>query len=158
MAVPPNYITPTGLRCLTDEANRLLTLERPRTVREVSAAAAHGDRSDNAEYRYGKKKLREIDRRLEWLSKRLDAARVVDPAVPRGSKVFFGATVDLQDADAEQRTLQLVGEDETDPPAGKVSWRSPIGRALLGRSAGDEVVVAAPQGARHYEILAVRYI
>src|SRR5215813_11664182 len=122
----PNYITPLGYRKLSEEAHKLRMVDRPRVVDEVAHAASLGDRSENAEYIYGKKKLREIDRRLEWLGKRLDAAVVVDPKEKRGQdKVFFSATVDIEDDDGEPKTYQLVGEDETDAGEGRISWRSP---------------------------------
>src|SRR5277367_3835105 len=115
----PNYITPEGAAKLSDELVRLRTVERARTVREVADAAAQGDRSENAEYIYGKKRLREIDRRLNYLAKRLDNAVLVDPAAQKGDRVFFGATVDLEDENGDVRTYVIVGEDETDSAAGR---------------------------------------
>ncbi len=153
----PNYITPGGAQKLSDELVRLRTIERPRTVREVADAAAQGDRSENAEYIYGKKRLREIDRRLNYLAKRLDNAVLVDPAGQKGDKVFFGATVDLEDEDGQVRTYVIVGEDETDSATGRISWRSPVGRALLGKRAGDVVLVRRPAGETEMEIRSVRY-
>jgi transcription elongation factor GreB len=153
----PNYITPRGAQKLSDELVHLRTVERPRTVREVTDAAAQGDRSENAEYIYGKKRLREIDRRLNYLAKRLDNAVLVDPAGQKGDKVFFGATVDLEDESGEVRTYVIVGEDETDSATGRISWRSPVGRALLGKRAGDVVLVRRPAGEAELEIRAVRY-
>jgi transcription elongation factor GreB len=153
----PNYITPEGARRLADELERLRTVERPRTVREVSDAAAQGDRSENAEYIYGKKRLREIDRRLNHLAKRLDSAVLVDPKGQRGDKVFFGATVELLDESGARSTYVIVGEDETDSAAGRISWRSPVGRALLGKRSGDVVVVRRPAGEVELEVLSVRY-
>src|SRR5215470_9571137 len=145
----PNYITPLGYRKLSQEAHKLRMVDRPRVVDEVAHAASLGDRSENAEYIYGKKKLREIDRRLEWLGKRLDAAVVVDPKDKRGDdRIFFGATVDLEDDDGEGKTVTLVGEDEIDVSAGRISWRSPVGAALLGKREGDEVRVRTPAGVR----------
>ncbi len=152
----PNYISPEGARKLS-EAVRLRTVERPRTVQEVADAAAQGDRSENAEYIYGKKRLREIDRRLNYLAKRLDNAVLVDPREQRGDKVFFGATVDLEDESGTRTTYVIVGEDETNSAAGRISWRSPVGRALLGKRAGDVVLVRRPAGEVEIEILAVRY-
>jgi transcription elongation factor GreB len=154
----PNYITPEGARRLADELVRLRTVERPRTVQEVADAAAQGDRSENAEYIYGKKRLREIDRRLNFLAKRLDNAVVVDPREQRGDKAFFGATIEVEDEDGARRTYVLVGEDETDSSRGRISWRSPIGRALLGKRQGDVVVVHRPAGAVEIEVVAVRYV
>jgi transcription elongation factor GreB len=153
----PNYITPEGARKLSDELDRLRSVERPKTVREVADAAAQGDRSENAEYIYGKKRLREIDRRLNFLAKRLDSAVLVDPREQRGDKVFFGATVELADEEGALRTYVIVGEDETDSKRGRISWRSPVGRALLGKRKGDVVLVRRPAGEVEIEILAVRY-
>jgi transcription elongation factor GreB len=152
-----NYITPAGARKLTDELNHLLHHERPKTVDEVATAAAHGDRSDNAEYKYGKARLREIDRRLRFLQRRLDNVVVVDPAKQRGEAVFFGARVDVEDEEGNLRTYQLVGEDESDPDHGRVSWRSPIGRALLNRRVGDFVTVRRPSGETELEVVAIHY-
>jgi transcription elongation factor GreB len=153
----PNYITPEGARKLSEELGRLRTVERPKTVQEVSDAAAQGDRSENAEYIYGKKRLREIDRRMRYLTKRLESAVVVDPAKQSGEKVFFGATVELEDEAGARSTYVIVGEDESDGKIGRISWRSPVGRALLGRVAGDVVVVRRPAGETELEIIAVRY-
>jgi transcription elongation factor GreB len=153
----PNYITPVGFKKLADELVRLRTVDRPKVVQEVSDAAAQGDRSENAEYIYGKKKLREIDRRMRWLGKRIDAAVVVDPGQQRGPKVFFGATVVLEDDDGEELTWKLVGEDEIEAGARRISWRSPIGAALLGKKEGDDVRVKTPAGVRRFSIVEVRY-
>jgi transcription elongation factor GreB len=153
----PNYITPAGFKRLADELIRLRTIDRPKIVQEVSDAAAQGDRSENAEYIYGKKKLREIDRRMRFLGKRCDAAVIVDPAQKRGDKIFFGATVTLEDDDGQEQVVQLVGEDEIDAAAGKISWRSPIGAALLGKKEGAEVRVATPAGARRFTVAEIRY-
>ncbi len=153
----PNYITPEGARRLSEELGRLRTVERPKTVEEVSVAAAQGDRSENAEYIYGKKRLREIDRRMRYLTKRLESAVVVDPKTQRGDKVFFGAIVELEDEDGKRSTLQIVGEDESDGATSRISWRSPVGRAILGKGTGDVVVVTRPAGEMEYEILSVRY-
>jgi transcription elongation factor GreB len=159
MSDDPNYITPTGYKKLTEEVEFLLRKERPRVVQEVSDAAAQGDRSENAEYIYGKKRLREIDRRLNFLSSRLKDVQVVDPSIARGELVYFGATVDLEDDNGRAVTYQIVGVDETDPPNGRISWRSPLGRALLKRRAGDGVTFQRPGGdAVEYAILAVRYV
>jgi transcription elongation factor GreB len=153
----PNYITPAGFKRLTDELDRLRSVDRRKVVQEVSDAAAQGDRSENAEYIYGKRKLREIDRRMRWLTKRIDAAVVTDPRAKRGDKIYFGATVALEDADGETQELQLVGEDEIDVARGRISWRSPIGAALLGRSLDDEVRVKTPSGVRVFTVTDVRY-
>ncbi len=158
MSTTPNYITPAGFKRLTDELIRLKSIDRPKIVQEVSDAAAQGDRSENAEYIYGKRKLREIDRRMRWLGQRIDAAVVVDPKEQKHEgKVFFGATVVLEDDEGEEHTYQLVGEDETDAPHGKISWRSPIGAALLKRALDDEVRVQAPSGVRRFTIVDIRY-
>ena len=153
----PNYITPQGAAKLSEELVRLRTVERPRTVHEVADAAAQGDRSENAEYIYGKKRLREIDRRLNFLAKRLDNAVLVDPREQRGDKVFFGATVDVEEESGARRTYVIVGEDETNSATGRISWRSPMGRALLGKRAGDVVLVRRPAGEVEIDVLAVRY-
>jgi transcription elongation factor GreB len=153
----PNYITPDGARRLSEELARLRSVERPRMVQEVADAAAQGDRSENAEYIYGKKKLREIDRRMHHLTKRLESAVVVDPAAQRGDKIFFGAIVDIEEESGSRRALQIVGEDEINSSTGRISWRSPMGRALLGKRPGDVVVVHRPAGDVEIEILAVRY-
>lgn len=153
----PNYITPPGYKRLADEMGRLRSVDRPKVVEEVAAAAALGDRSENAEYIYGKKKLREIDRRMGFLTKRLEHAVIVDPRTRKGEQIFFGATVDLEDDDGEEQTVQLVGVDEIDVPRGKISWRSPIGGALLGKREGDEVRVVTPAGTRTFTVAGVRY-
>lgn len=154
----PNYITPEGARKLSEELARLRSVERPKTVQEVADAAAQGDRSENAEYIYGKKRLREIDRRMHYLTKRLESAVVVDPKEKRGDKIFFGATVELEDEEGKNRVYRIVGEDEIDSANGHISWRSPLGRALLGKREGDVVTVKRPAGELELEILAVRYI
>ncbi|KYF70217.1 MULTISPECIES: transcription elongation factor GreB [unclassified Sorangium] len=153
----PAYITPSGARKLSEELARLRSVERPRIVQEVADAAAQGDRSENAEYIYGKKKLREIDRRMHFLTKRLEKAVVVDPSEQRGDKVFFGATVEIEDEDGARHTYQIVGEDEIDSAAGRISWRSPVGRSLLGKRAGDVITVRRPAGEAEMEIISVRY-
>jgi transcription elongation factor GreB len=158
MADPnPNYITPEGARRLSEELGRLRSVERPRIVQEVADAAAQGDRSENAEYIYGKKKLREIDRRMRYLTKRLETAVVVDPTSQTGDKVFFGATVEIEEETGARRVYQIVGEDEIDSKGGRISWRSPVGRSLLGKRAGDVVVVRRPVGDLEVEILSVKY-
>jgi transcription elongation factor GreB len=154
----PNYITPEGAKKLSEELGRLRTVERPKTVQEVADAAAQGDRSENAEYIYGKRKLREIDRRMYYLTKRLESAVVVDPKDQKSDQVFFGATVDLEDEDGAPARYLIVGEDESDFKRGRISWRSPVGRALLGKRAGDSVVVERPLGKTEYEIIKVSYM
>ena len=153
----PNYITPEGARRLSEELGRLRSVERPKTVQEVADAAAQGDRSENAEYIYGKKRLREIDRRMRYLTQRLERAVVVDPKAQRGDKVFFGATVEVEDEDGRRQTFRIVGEDEIDSKASRISWRSPVGRALLGKTVGDVITVRRPAGEVELEIVALRY-
>ena len=157
MTATPNYMTPDGYKRLRDELHTLLAVERPHMVQAVSDAAAMGDRSENAEYIYGKRRLREIDRRIRFLEKRLGNVEVVDPRTRRGDRIFFGATVVIEDDDGGTQTLMLVGEDEIDAEGTRVSWRSPVGRALLGKSEGDEVSVETPKGLRHLIVVEVRY-
>jgi transcription elongation factor GreB len=155
---PPNYITPGGARRLKEELHRLLATDRPEVVRTVSWAASNGDRSENGDYLYGKKRLREIDRRIRFLSKRLDIAEVVDPSVHHGSdQVFFGATVRYLNARDEEHTITIKGVDEFDSAAGEISWVAPIARALLGTRVGDEVRVQTPAGVDMLEVLQVQY-
>ena len=153
------YATPEGARRLRAELDQLWLVERPAVTQAVSEAAAMGDRSENAEYIYGKRRLREIDRRMHYLTKRLESAVVVDPKTERGdkSKIFFGATVELEDEEGEKRVYRIVGEDEIDSNGGHISWRSPIGRALLGKRSGDVITVRRPAGDVELEITAVRY-
>jgi transcription elongation factor GreB len=151
------YITPEGARKLRAELEHLWSVERPRVTQEVADAAAHGDRSENAEYIYGKRRLREIDRRLRFLAKRLDVLQVVEPAERKDGRVFFGAWVTLEDEEGGETEYRLVGPDEADANRGDISIDSPIGRALLGREEGDEVTVARPKGAAVFTIVGVRY-
>jgi transcription elongation factor GreB len=151
------YITPRGFRTLQRELSRLLREERPRVTREVAEAAALGDRSENAEYIYGKKRLREIDRRIEHLTRRLEELTVVRPDPAQSGRAFFGAWVALEDDGGEEVEYQLVGPDEFDVAAGRVPIDSPIGRALVGRAPGDRVRVDRPRGAAHYTVLRIRY-
>jgi transcription elongation factor GreB len=154
----PNYITPEGAKRLQGELADLLAHERPRVVQDVSDAAAQGDRSENAEYIYGKKRLREIDRRIRFLTKRLESAVVVGPTeARRDGKVFFGAIVEIEDEDGARASYQIVGEDEIDLTRGRVSWRSPIGRSLLKREAGDTVILRRPSGEVELTIVRVSY-
>ena len=157
MAEFKNYITPRGYARLRREQDELRLGERPHLVDEVARAAAMGDRSENAEYIYGKKRLREIDRRLRWLDKRIESSEVVDPAMDRGDRVFFGATVVLEYPNGAERTFELVGEDELEPELGRISWRSPIGRAVLRRQEGDLVTFHREGGPVEVEILEVIY-
>jgi len=140
----PNYITREGARRLQDELADLKARQRPKVVQDVADAAAQGDRSENAEYIYGKKKLREIDRRIHWLTKRLESATVVEPRTDGAEIVFFGAHVEVEDEDGERASYRIVGEDEVDLDRGCVSWRSPLGRSLLKKSPGDTVVFRRP--------------
>lgn len=151
-------ITPAGFKKFQDELHTLWHVDRPKIVNEVSDAAALGDRSENAEYIYGKKRLREIDRRLGVLKGRLDGIEVIDPATLKGEVVRFGATVTVEDEDGEEQTLAIVGEDESDPKLGRISYKSPIGRALIGRAEGDEVSVSTPKGPRALTIVSVRWL
>jgi transcription elongation factor GreB len=152
-----NYITPAGYRRLQEEMARLWKVERPEIVATVAWAASNGDRSENGDYIYGKRRLREIDRRLRYLSKSLDAAVVVDNAGKAHDRVFFGATVTYQRESGEERQVTIVGTDELDTGAARVSWRSPLGTALLKARVGDVVTLRTPQGPERLEILTVRY-
>jgi transcription elongation factor GreB len=153
----PRYITPEGFERLQRELDALWKVERPRVTREVSAAAELGDRSENAEYIYGKRRLREIDRRIRFLSKRLDELTVVRPEPGAAGRAFFGARVTVEDDAGKRATYQIVGPDESDPAAGRISLESPLGRALLGREEGDEVLVERPRGRATLAVLAVRW-
>ena len=161
VATVKNYITPSGLGRLLDERRWLLTRERPAVTKVVAWAASNGDRSENADYKYGKKRLREIDRRIRFLIKRIDAAEVVDPEAPRSGRaatqVFFGATVRYANAAGTERVVSVVGADEVDLDRGYISWVSPLARALMKAGAGDRVVLRAPGGTEPLEILEVRY-
>lgn len=154
----PNYITAAGLDALREEYGRLFSKDRPEIVEVISWAAGNGDRSENGDYIYGRKKLREIDRRLNFLSRRMKAAKVVDPAdqEDRG-RVRFGATVTVADEDDEERVVTLVGEDEAEAEAGRISWKSPLANALKGAVVGDVRTVRLPAGPKDYEVLAIDY-
>ena len=156
-----NYITPSGLQRLRDEHRFLLTRERPAVTQVVAWAASNGDRSENADYQYGKRRLRQIDRRIRFLSKRIDAAEVVDPETPRAGKaaarIFFGATVRYATAAGTERVVSIVGTDEVDLDRNYISWVSPLARALMKSAEGDRVVLRAPGGTEQLEILEVRY-
>ena len=154
----PNYITPEGARRLSEELARLRSIERPKTVQEVADAAAQGDRSENAEYIYGKKKLREIDRRLRHLGQRLNAVTVVEPDEDRDDgKVYFGAWVRLESETGEELVLRIVGPDEFDAKRGFISMDSPVAKAILRREEGDQVKVERPRGTTTFEIVEVSY-
>jgi len=153
-----NYITPDGYRRLREELMSLLDVERPKVVEAVSWAAKNGDRSENGDYIYGKKRLREIDRRIRFLTKRLDIAEVADPSAHHGrDQIFFGATVTYANSKGEERTITIKGIDEADNLHGEVSWVSPIARALLKAREGDEVQLVTPGGVEHIEVLEVKY-
>jgi transcription elongation factor GreB len=153
-----NYITPAGLAALKARYDHLLGTERPEIVAIVSWAAGNGDRSENGDYIYGRKRMREIDRELARLIKKMKAARVVDPAAqPDKSRVWFGATVTIADEEDVERTLTLVGDDEQDPSRNLVGWSAPIARALRGAAVGDLRTVRLPAGEKEWEVLAVRY-
>jgi transcription elongation factor GreB len=160
---PPvkNYITPSGLLRLRDELRFLLTRERPAVTQVVAWAAGNGDRSENADYQYGKRRLRQIDRRIRFLTKRIDAAEVVDPEAPRSGRaarqVFFGATVRYETAAGVDRVVSIVGLDEVDLQRHYISWRSPLAHALMKAAPGDTVLLRAPGGTESLEILEVRY-
>ena len=158
MADTPNYITPAGHARLAAELEHLSWVERPRVVQEVSDAAAQGDRSENAEYIYGKRRLREIDRRIRFLTKRLDAAVVVDPASREASdQVFFGATVRVADGAGEEKTYSIVGIDEAEVSRGRISWISPLAKALIKAHEGDRITVKTPAGDENLDIVSVEY-
>ena len=153
-----NYLTPAGYRRLRAELMQLLDDERPKIVEVVSWAAKNGDRSENGDYLYGKKRLREIDRRIRFLTRRLDVAEVADPALHHGNdQIFFGATVTYVNARGEKKTVTITGVDEADSLGGDVSWVSPIARALIKARIGDEVQLATPGGLETIEVLDVRY-
>ena len=155
---PPRFITPQGFARVRAEYEELFGAERPKLVETIAWAAANGDRSENGDYIYGRKRLREIDRRLGYLSKVMKQAKVVDPAAQeQRDAIRFGATVELADENDERRILTLVGEDEADASNGRISWAAPIARALIGARVGDERVVRLPAGEKSYEVMAIRY-
>ena len=152
------FITPEGLARLRAEYDELFGVERPKIVETVSWAASLGDRSENADYIYGKRRLREIDRRLGYLAKIMKQAKVVDPAKqPSRDEVRFGATVELADEDHNRRTFTIVGDDEADAAKGRIGWSAPLARALIGAKVGDERIVRLPAGEKAYEVIAIRY-
>ena len=152
------YITPAGYQRIRDELLQLIDVERPEVVRVVHWAASNGDRSENGDYIYGKRRLREIDRRIRFLTKRMDLAEVVDPSAHHGSdQVFFGATVRYANAAGEEHTVTIVGIDELDPLHGKISWVAPVARALTKAHLGDVVTLQTPAGAEELEVLEVTY-
>mgnify|MGYP001327093485 CR=1 FL=1 len=153
-----NYITPTGYARLNSELQQLLDKERPELVKVIAWAASNGDRSENADYIYGKRRLREIDRRIRFLSKRLEIAAVIDPARPGLEQVYFGATVSYRDGMGVTRTISIVGQDELEPQRGRISWISPVARALNKARAGDLVTLKTPQGIEQLEVVEVSYV
>jgi len=158
MADQPRFITPEGFARVRAEYDELFGIERPKMVEVVSWAASLGDRSENADYLYGKKRLREIDRRLAHLARIMKAAKIVDPAKQeQRDQVRFGATVELADEDDSRRTLTIVGDDETDASAGRIGWSAPLARALIGARVGDERGVRLPAGEKSYEVMAISY-
>jgi transcription elongation factor GreB len=152
-----NYITPEGYKKLVDELTELATVERPKVVREVSDAAAEGDRSENAAYIYGKRRLREIDRRMGFLQRRLESIQVVNADEKQKDGVRFGAFITVEDEEGAERSYQIVGVDEVDAAAGRISWKSPVGRALLGKKIDDTVTVRWHAGERELTIVAIDY-
>jgi transcription elongation factor GreB len=157
MPAAPRFITPDGFARIRAEYERLFASDRPQLVETIAWAAANGDRSENGDYIYGRKKLREIDRRLGYLAKVMKAAKIVDPASQSTDQVRFGATVELADEDDSRRVLTIVGDDEADAGAGRIGWSSPLARAIVGARVGDERLVRLPAGEKNYEVIAIRY-
>ena len=158
MPQPTNPISPAGLSALKTRYDHLLGTERPAIVEIVSWAAGNGDRSENGDYLYGRKRMREIDRELAHLARRMKAAKVIDPAEqPDRARVFFGATITIVDEDDNERTLTIVGDDEQDPSEGRIGWSAPIARALRGAAIGECRTVRLPAGTREWEVLAISY-
>ncbi len=153
-----NYITPKGYQKLVDEHEHLTKVERPEITETVKWAASLGDRSENADYQYGKKRMREIDRRLRFLNTRINAAQIIDPSSITSDKVQFGATVILEDEEGMEKTYSIVGVDEVNTSRGLISWKSPVARSLLGKEEGDEIIVQAPNDDFEYTILKIKYI
>jgi transcription elongation factor GreB len=158
MADRVNHITPEGYRRLREEYEQLFGVERPQLVETISWAAGNGDRSENGDYIYGRKRLREVDRRIDWLSRRMAAAKVTDPAQQTDrNRVWFGATLTLADDDDNRRVVTLVGEAEADASGGRISWNAPLARAVRGAALGDVRRVVLPAGEKEYEIVAIVY-
>ena len=158
MSERPNYITPAGYKRLREEYESLFGEERPKLLETIAWAAANGDRSENADYQYGRRRLREIDRRINFLARRMKSARVTDPSRQQDrARVWFGATVRLADEDDQERVVTLVGEDEADASAGRISFDSPLARAIRGAAVGDLRKVALPAGEKDYEVVAISY-
>ena len=157
-AISPRFITPQGLARIRAEYDELFAGERPKLVETIAWAAANGDRSENGDYIYGRKRLREVDRRLSHLSRIMKAAKVVDPASQASrDQVRFGATVELADEDDNRRIVTIVGDDETDASSGMIGWSAPLARALVGARVGDERIVRLPAGEKSYEVVEIRY-
>ena len=155
---PPRVITPDGFARIRAEYQELFGIERPKLVETIAWAAANGDRSENGDYIYGRKRLRELDRRLSHLSRIMKAAKIVDPASQESrDQVRFGATVELADDDDNRRTLTIVGDDEADASAGRIGWSAPLARALVGARVGDERIVRLPAGEKSYEVMTIGY-
>ena len=152
-----NYITPLGYNRLVSELNELLRVERPEITKLIQWAASNGDRSENADYLYGRRRLREIDRRIRFLTSRIDDAVIVDPTKTKSNKVQFGATVTVSDEEGNEKTYTIVGVDEVDTSRGHLSWKSPIGSALIGKEEGDEALIRTPQGETVFEIIEIAY-
>ncbi len=152
-----NYITPNGHQRLVDELNQLLKVERPEITKLIQWAASNGDRSENADYLYGRKRLREIDRRLRFLNSRINEAVIIDSLQTKSNKVQFGATVTVSDEEGNEKSYSIVGIDEVDTSKGHLSWKSPIGSALLTKEEGDEVIIRTPQGEIVFEIISIEY-
>lgn len=157
MSTAKNYITPPGFAKLKEEYNHLLTVDRPKVVATVSWAASNGDRSENADYIYGKRRLREIDSRLHFLQTRIESAFVVDPLTLTGDKIVFGSTITMTDEEDKTHIYQIVGQDEFDIKSGKISWKSPVATALLGKKVGDEVKVSKPGGDEYMTIHKIEF-
>ena len=155
---PPRFITPQGFARIRAEYDALFATERPKLVETISWAAANGDRSENGDYIYGRKRLREIDRRLAYLGKVMKNAKIVDPAKQASrDQVRFGATIELADDDDHRRTLTIVGDDEADASANRIGWNAPLARAFIGARVGDERIVRLPVGEKSYEVIAILY-
>ena len=154
-----NYITPKGYKKLLDELHQLSRVERPEVTKTVAWAASNGDRSENADYIYGKKRMREIDRRVRFLTSRIDLAVVVDPVQIKSEKIQFGATVTLTDEDSgEEKTVSIVGVDEINTEKNQLSWKSPLGSSLIGKEVGDTIVFNIPTGTKSFEIIDLTYV
>lgn len=153
-----NYITPSGFKKLQDEFKKLFHDERPKLVETVAWAAGNGDRSENGDYIYGKRRLREIDSRLKFLRDRVESAQVVDPTKLSGDKVVFGALVTIEDEDGDKKSYQIVGEDEIDMAKNRISWKSPMAKSLIGKSVDDEIVIKRPKGDLIATIVDVKFV